>query len=62
MRREKAIRIARDWANRICIHPYKEDEYYLGQPTNNKVCVVCGQIFGKKSTIDILKNIIKKRI
>lgn len=60
MRREKATKLIRDWANKLCIHPHTEDEYYLGQPSGYLVCTICGQTLGKKSTIRNIKNFLKR--
>jgi hypothetical protein len=62
MRREKAKKLIRDWANKLCIHPHKEDEYFLGKATGNLVCTICGKTFGKKSTLDNIGKLISKEI
>jgi hypothetical protein len=56
MRREKALKLSKDWMNRVCSHPYKETEYYLGLETGFDVCVVCGKIFPKSSAMQQIKN------
>jgi hypothetical protein len=60
MRREKANKLAKDWANKHCVHPFSEAEYYLGKPTGQNVCTVCGHVVGKKSSINIFKNFFQK--
>jgi hypothetical protein len=60
MRRETAIRLVKDWSNKVCNHPYIEDEFYFGISTGYKVCVVCGRLFGIKSTLKYYKTVIKK--
>jgi ribosomal protein S27E len=62
MRREKAQKLVKDWTNRICNHPCNEEEFFLGKPTGNIICAVCGKKIGKKSTLKLAKNILKKRI
>jgi hypothetical protein len=56
MRREKAIKLGKDWANKLCMHPYSEEEYYLGKPTGKDVCTVCGSILGKKSAVNFIQK------
>jgi hypothetical protein len=50
MRREKAIKSGKDWANKLCMRPNSEEEYYLGKSMGKDVCIVCSSILGKKSS------------
>lgn len=35
--------LRRRWGNKSCPHRYFEQEYYLGTPTGQYACTVCGK-------------------